>query len=226
MGGVCVCARKQWAYVFRCFSVSVQNIWRLPRSEVPGIVLLQGAVKILPRKIHLELRIPVFQRLHCNWHKIRRAAALCIWFEGAFWVPKWQLPGVFVICSKIAFFWKVNENYKISKIRRVAAFWTLFENDPKWQLPGGFLFFKNVHFWTILATVIKFQHFWYAQNVATLRVLVCCRHCCLHLQHRAWPRNTFFAVFCRIIACCLMLSLSHAGCNFATNTESFDQWVL
>ena len=96
-GGVCVCARRQWAYVFRCFSVSVQKIGRLPRSEVPGIVLLQGAVKILQGKIHLELRIPVFQRLHCNWHKIRRAAALCIWFEGAFWVPKWQLPGVFVI---------------------------------------------------------------------------------------------------------------------------------
>ena len=32
-------------------------------SEVPGIVLLQGAVKILPRKIHLELRMRVFQRL-------------------------------------------------------------------------------------------------------------------------------------------------------------------
>ena len=151
---------------------------------------------ILQRKIHLELRIPVFQRLHCNWHKIRRVAALCIWFEGAFGVPKWQLPGVFVICSKIAFFWKVNENYEISKIRRVAAFWTLFENDPKWQLPGGFSFFKNVHFWTILATVIKFQHFWYAQNVATLRVLVCCRHCCLHVQHQAWPRNT---IFCNVL---------------------------
>ena len=65
-GGACVCARKQWAYVFRCFSVSVQNLWKKPRSEVPRIVLLQGAVKILPRKINLELRIPVFQRLHCN----------------------------------------------------------------------------------------------------------------------------------------------------------------
>ena len=60
---VCVCARTQWAYVYRCFSVSVQNIGCLPMSEVPGIVLLQGAVKILRRKIHLELRIPVFQRL-------------------------------------------------------------------------------------------------------------------------------------------------------------------
>ena len=83
-----------------------------------------------------------------------------------------------------------NENYEISKIRLVGAFWRLFENYPKWQLPGGFSFFKNMHFWTILATVIKFQHFWYAQNVATLRVLVCCRHCCLHVQHRAWPRNS------------------------------------
>ena len=111
---VCVC-------VCVCGFNRCRILW-FPMSRVPGIVLLQGAVKILPRKIHLELRILVFQRLHCNWHKIRRVAALCIWFEGAFWVPKWQLSGAFAICSKIAFFWEVNEFQR-------SAVWSKFQRS-------------------------------------------------------------------------------------------------
>ena len=41
-------------------------------------------------------------------HKIRLVAAFRIWFEGAIWAPKWQLPGIFWKSSKIAIFREVN----------------------------------------------------------------------------------------------------------------------
>ena len=101
----------------------------------------------------------------------------------------------------------------------VAAFWTLFENDPKWQLPCGFSFFKHMHFWTFLATIIELEHFWYAQNVATFWVLVCYRHHCFLVRHRAWPTH---AAFCWILQRFRMF----AGCSLWVMQDAVLQRTL
>ena len=202
-GGVCATKIDSKAYKSRCLRCRESFSCRAP-------------LRILHGKSLRSYVYQCFSDGNVSEHETCRVAAFCMWLEGEFWAPKWQLPGMFWIWPKIAFFWEVNENYEFSKIRRVAAFWTMSKSGPKWQLPGGFLFFEEMQFWTILINMIKFKHSVCNKNAAPPQVLICWRHRFFVLQHAAWHNYALFVAFCSIFTCSLHARGESSWMEFCT----------